>query len=366
MNLTPFVSVASSLVLLACACYGDEGKIRKRDTEIQFDSLVEKRDATALNFVKLAEVVFDRGDVKTALQAYKKAVELDPTDLTALRGAGILSAHYRDWRGSLSFIERAVAAHKDYKDGYWERAYCLCRLEQLDKAAEALEEARKQGSQAGCTAAAAGLHAFLKNDYTKAAAEWELAQKEMRLPSARTLPLWEMGTIFQEAIVGRAYALFAQGQYEKALAQFTFLQERQKPIMGPMHLIGAYLCSLMSREDAAAKDSVKALMAGNREPSGYDVAKAFLRALLSETNTEEVLSLIRNKEKSHTVWPGDIAYLAGKWAQHNKDAKEAESLFREAAGQKIAYLLPSVLASRELSKEPPSVLEQSVKPPRRE
>lgn len=322
----------------------------KNESEALLDALLTKQNATAKEYVSLAATVFyEYRDTSTVAKAYDRALELEPTNLDALRGRAILHAYGRDWDMALSLLDRAIAAHEDYLDGYWERAYVLCRKGDTENAGKAIADARENKASVCLTASVAGQLAFIKGDYALAAEEWNTAIQRKDTKPDTSLIGWEVGTVMNEAYIGRGYALLAIDEYEQAAAHFRFLQERYKQFLAKESLTGMYLCIMAAEDSGAARKAVKDLMEGKQDPGGSASSMAFLQILAIEKDDDKIAGFLREQIETHASWGGGDAYLAAKWAQRTKRENLADAFFTIAARQKQGYFYPALLAERELA-----------------
>ena len=87
--------------------YANSG--RKKLAEFELNKLLESGYKPASVYTSLAYVAWKQDDVEKCLDFYKKAIELEPDDPTALNGMGyVLACENRDLTKALSFCKRAL------------------------------------------------------------------------------------------------------------------------------------------------------------------------------------------------------------------------------------------------------------------
>ncbi|MBQ4377578.1 MAG: tetratricopeptide repeat protein [Treponema sp.] len=87
--------------------YANSG--RKRLAEFELNKLLESGYKPASVYSSLAYVAWKQDDVEKSLEFYKKAIEIDPDNPTALNGMGyVLACENRDLTKALSFCKRAL------------------------------------------------------------------------------------------------------------------------------------------------------------------------------------------------------------------------------------------------------------------
>ena len=87
--------------------YANSG--RKRLAEFELNKLLESGYKPASVYSSLAYVAWKQDDVEKSLDFYKKAIELEPENATALNGMGyVLACENRDLTKALSFCKRAL------------------------------------------------------------------------------------------------------------------------------------------------------------------------------------------------------------------------------------------------------------------
>ena len=82
---------------------------RKRLAEFELNKLLESGYRPASVYSSLAYIAWKQDDVERSLDFYKKAIELEPENATALNGMGyVLACENRDLTKALSFCKRAL------------------------------------------------------------------------------------------------------------------------------------------------------------------------------------------------------------------------------------------------------------------
>lgn len=88
--------------------YANSG--RKRLAEFELNKLLESGYKPASVYSSLAYVAWKQDDVQKSLDLYKKAIEIDPENSTALNGMGyVLACENRDLTKALSFCKKALS-----------------------------------------------------------------------------------------------------------------------------------------------------------------------------------------------------------------------------------------------------------------
>ncbi|MCI1209302.1 MAG: tetratricopeptide repeat protein [Treponema sp.] len=92
--------------------YAESG--RKRLSEFELGKLLETGYRTASVYASMAYVVWEQGDVDKCLDYYKKSLDKDPGNLTALNGMGyVLACENRELPKALSCCKKALAGAPD-------------------------------------------------------------------------------------------------------------------------------------------------------------------------------------------------------------------------------------------------------------
>lgn len=92
--------------------YANSG--RKKLAEFELNKLLESGYKPASVYSSLAYVAWKQDNVDKSLEFYKKAIELEPDNATALNGMGyVLACENRDLTKALSFCKRALSKRPD-------------------------------------------------------------------------------------------------------------------------------------------------------------------------------------------------------------------------------------------------------------
>ncbi|MBQ9624194.1 MAG: tetratricopeptide repeat protein [Treponema sp.] len=92
--------------------YANSG--RKKLAEFELNKLLESGYKPASVYSSLAYVAWQQNDVERCLELYKKAIEIEPDNATALNGMGyVLACENRDLTKALSFCKRALDKRPD-------------------------------------------------------------------------------------------------------------------------------------------------------------------------------------------------------------------------------------------------------------
>lgn len=87
---------------------------RKRLAEFELNKLLESGYKTAMVYSSMAYVAWLQGDVDKCLDLYKKAIEIEPDNATALNGMGyVLASENRELTKALSYCKRALDMRPD-------------------------------------------------------------------------------------------------------------------------------------------------------------------------------------------------------------------------------------------------------------
>ncbi|MBR1404563.1 MAG: tetratricopeptide repeat protein [Treponema sp.] len=87
---------------------------RKKLAEFELNKLLESGYHLASVYASLAYVAWKQDDVERSLDFYRKAIEIEPENATALNGMGyVLACENRDLTKALSFCKRALEKHPD-------------------------------------------------------------------------------------------------------------------------------------------------------------------------------------------------------------------------------------------------------------
>ncbi|MCR4822770.1 MAG: tetratricopeptide repeat protein [Treponema sp.] len=85
------------------------GSGRKKLAEFELNKLLESGYRPAMVYSSLAYVAWKQDDVERSIDYYKKAIEIEPENSTALNGMGyVLACENRDLTKALSFCKRAL------------------------------------------------------------------------------------------------------------------------------------------------------------------------------------------------------------------------------------------------------------------
>ena len=88
--------------------YANSG--RKKLAEFELNKLLESNYRPASVYSSLAYVAWQQNDVERSLDFYKKAIEIEPENSTALNGMGyVLACENRDLTKALSYCKKALS-----------------------------------------------------------------------------------------------------------------------------------------------------------------------------------------------------------------------------------------------------------------
>lgn len=97
---------------LLAVIYAQSG--RRKLAEFELNKLLESGYKPAAVYSSLAYVAWKQNEVEKSLEFYKKAIEIEPENATALNGMGyVLASENRDLAKALSFCKRALNKRPD-------------------------------------------------------------------------------------------------------------------------------------------------------------------------------------------------------------------------------------------------------------
>lgn len=120
----------------------DQGKAAEAVTLLE--GITRKGTPSAAMFDLLGDAYTQTKDLAKAEQAYRKAVELDPAEISHQRSLGQTLMAEEKYQDALKVYEKIADAESDDPDSYLRLAQVYRELHQLDKAEENLLQARRR------------------------------------------------------------------------------------------------------------------------------------------------------------------------------------------------------------------------------
>jgi tetratricopeptide (TPR) repeat protein len=311
----------------------------KADGAIKLLEDMTAQSTSATLFDLLGDAYTQNHDYAKAELAYRKAVDLDPTELNHLRGLGQTLLSEEKYSDALTVYQKLIDLMPDDSDNYLRMAQIYRELHQLDKAEENLVKARQYNPGSLEVLFNEAMIYEAQGRYDDAirvisdAITGVKAQSTVLPSNRRRLAVLyqELGTLYRDV-----------QNYQAAIYTFQELGH-----LGDEEDRRARL--LIMETYRLAKDMPKALQAGKEALAKYPddrAIKSSLALLLGENQqTDEAAKLLESGLKG-TAADRDIylnlsqVYEQGRrYPEAEQAARKAESLASEPQDNEIAWLL---------------------------
>jgi tetratricopeptide (TPR) repeat protein len=311
----------------------------KADEAIKLLEDMTAQSTSATLFDLLGDAYTQNHDYAKAEVAYRKAVDLDPTELNHLRGLGQTLLSEEKYSDALTVYQKLIDLMPDDSDNYLRMAQIYRELHQLDKAEENLVKARQYNPGSLEVLFNEAMIYEAQGRYDDAirvisdAITGVKAQSTVLPSNRRRLAVLyqELGTLYRDI-----------QNYQAAIYTFQELGH-----LGDEEDRRARL--LIMETYRLAKDMPKALQAGKEALAKYPddpAIKSSLALLLGENQqTDEAAKLLESGLKG-TAADRDIylnlsqVYEQGRrYPEAEQAARKAESLASEPQDNEIAWLL---------------------------
>ena len=311
----------------------------KADQAIKLLEDMTAQSTSATLFDLLGDAYTQNHDYAKAEVAYRKAVDLDPTELNHLRGLGQTLLSEEKYSDALTVYQKLIDLMPDDSDNYLRMAQIYRELHQLDKAEENLVKARQYNPGSLEVLFNEAMIYEAQGRYDDAirvisdAITGVKAQSTVLPSNRRRLAVLyqELGTLYRDV-----------QNYQAAIYTFQELGH-----LGDEEDRRARL--LIMETYRLAKDMPKALQAGKEALAKYPddrAIKSSLALLLGENQqTDEAAKLLESGLKG-TAADRDIylnlsqVYEQGRrYPEAEQAARKAESLASEPQDNEIAWLL---------------------------
>ncbi len=311
----------------------------KADEAIQLLEEMTAQSTSATLFDLLGDAYTQNHDYAKAEVAYRKAVDLDPTELNHLRGLGQTLLSEEKYSDALTVYQKLIDLMPDDSDNYLRMAQIYRELHQLDKAEENLVKARQYNPGSLEVLFNEAMIYEAQGRYDDAirvisdAITGVKAQSTVLPSNRRRLAVLyqELGTLYRDV-----------QNYQAAIYTFQELGH-----LGDEEDRRARL--LIMETYRLAKDMPKALQAGKEALAKYPddpAIKSSLALLLGENQqTDEAVKLLESSLKGtaadrDTYLNLSQVYEQGRrYAEAEQAARKAESLAGEPQDNEIAWLL---------------------------
>lgn len=311
----------------------------KADEAIKLLEDMTAQSTSATLFDLLGDAYTQNHDYAKAEVAYRKAVDLDPTELNHLRGLGQTLLSEEKYSDALTVYQKLIDLMPDDSDNYLRMAQIYRELHQLDKAEENLVKARQYNPGSLEVLFNEAMIYEAQGRYDDAirvisdAITGVKAQSTVLPSNRRRLAVLyqELGTLYRDV-----------QNYQAAIYTFQELGH-----LGDEEDRRARL--LIMETYRLAKDMPKALQAGKEALAKYPddpAIKSSLALLLGENQqTDEAVKLLEGSLKGtaadrDTYLNLSQVYEQGRrYPEAEQTARKAESLASEPQDNEIAWLL---------------------------
>lgn len=161
-------------------------------------------------YLKMGCNFLHTGEHELAINAFTKAIELDPVNALAYDYRGIAHGKNYEWNESIADCSRAINIEPEYEGGYNNRGLAFYKTGRLDEAMEDYCQAIELAPHVAIFYNNRGLVHFHKGHYREAISDYNRAFRRAR----------KAEPIIQDLYNQRGEAYAELGMYQKAIADF--------------------------------------------------------------------------------------------------------------------------------------------------
>jgi Tfp pilus assembly protein PilF len=276
---------------------------------------ISQKPYNAEKYFKDGVSLYEAGQYQQAIEAYKKAVQLDPESADANYNLGMSYSSLGQYKEAIEAYKRAIRIKPDYEAAYYNLGHAYSNLKQYDNSVKAFRDAIRR--KPDYVEAYYGLgNAYLDSGKDEKAVH--TFEEAIRLKPDNPYAYFNLGLLY-----------FPAGPHAEAIDAFTQAIVRD-PRYAEAYYNRAYAYLYMARGDSAASDAETYLkLKGWRaEHSQYMVIVAYFGYLQARNaaNARKVLeTAVERVDKS--AWP----YPAIEYLRRDISAKRLFSLADDEA-----------------------------------
>jgi tetratricopeptide (TPR) repeat protein len=311
----------------------------KADDAIKLLEAMTANSSSATLFDLLGDAYTQNHDYARAEAAYRKAVDLDPSELNHLRGLGQTLLTEEKYQDALAVYQKLIDLMPDDSDNYLNMAKIYRELNQLDKAEEYLVKARQYNPGSLDVLFQEAMIYEGQGRYDDAIrvisdAITGVKAESTALPSNRhklAVLYQELGVLYREvqnypAAIYTFQELGHLGEEEDHRARLLVMETYRQAKDMPKALQAGKDAMAKYPDDAAIKASVALLLGENQQT---DDAVKLLESTLKGTSADREAYLNLSQ-----------VYEQGKrYSEAEKAARKAESMSTEPQDNTVAWLL---------------------------